>query len=220
MKSTPAHSAKLAVFEGAKTILSGDGARSLTAPELFICGGLGGVAAHSASFPLEVIKTKLAGSPTGTYSGIADCVRKTYSASGIRGFYVGLIPALVSTIPHAGTSLSTYQLTKDLLCDLRKVEHPDAVVLLSAASISTVAGTTVSTPMHVIKTRLILGTPNQGGAMQLIRSTWAKEGWAGFFRGFQPSVVKGIPAHIVSFGTFEFFRRVLGIEGKKKHKEH
>jgi hypothetical protein len=34
--------------------------------QTFACGAAGGVAAHASCFPLEVLKTKMAGSPAGT----------------------------------------------------------------------------------------------------------------------------------------------------------
>ncbi len=78
MKSSPETSVKFAVFEQAKTVLDADGDRSLTPLELFVAGALGGVAAHSSCFPLEVLKTKMAGAEHGAYTSIVDCVRKTF----------------------------------------------------------------------------------------------------------------------------------------------
>ncbi len=77
-------------------------------------------------------------------------------------------------------------------------------------------GTTVATPLHVIKTRIIMRQAPDG-AIALIRDIWRHEGAAGFTRGFAPSMVKGVPAHIVTFGVFEFFRRQFGISKPHKH---
>lgn len=95
----------------------------------------------------------MAGSAKGTYSSLLDCVKKVYvNEGGILGFYRGLTPVVLSTIPHAGTSLASYQISRDQLASVAGQEHPPAWVLLSAAAISTVCGTTVATPLHVIKT--------------------------------------------------------------------
>ena len=160
----------------------------------------------------------MTGSAQGTYSSLLDCVRKTYvNEGGVAAFYRGLTPVVLSTIPHAGTSLASYQISRDKLADLAGGEHPPAWVLLSAATISTVCGTTVATPLHVIKTRVIMRQAPDG-AIALIGSIWKNEGASGFMRGFAPSMIKGIPAHIVSYSVYEAFRRYFGVS--KKHKKH
>lgn len=78
MKSSPESSVKFAVFEQTKTWLDPTDERSLTALELFGAGAMGGVAAHTAGFPLEVLKTKMAGAEHGVYTSVIDCIRKTY----------------------------------------------------------------------------------------------------------------------------------------------
>ncbi len=218
-KSSPESAVKFAVFERSKQLLDPSDSRSLSALEMFLCGGAGGVAAHASCFPLEVLKTKIAGSPAGTYTSLAHCVSTVYrTEGGLRAFYRGLTPVLLSTIPHAGTTLSSYQISRDLLTEWSGEQHTPAWALVAAATASTVCGTTVATPLHVIKTRIIMGQAPRG-ALALIADIWKHEGAAGFTRGFAPSMVKGVPAHVVSFGVFEFFRRQFGIAKthKKKH---
>ncbi len=91
------------------------------------------------------------------------------------GFYRGLGPTIVSTIPHAGVALSTYQMSKEFFTRLANAEQPTAAALVGAATVSTVCGLTVSAPMHVIKTRLIMGNGSIG-TLRLIRDTWQHEG--------------------------------------------
>jgi hypothetical protein len=63
-------------------------------------------------FPLVLLLLS-AGSPAGTYKSLVHCVQTVYrTEGGILAFYRGLTPVLLSTIPHAGTTLSTYQLSK------------------------------------------------------------------------------------------------------------
>ncbi len=46
-------------------------------------------------YPLELIRTRLAVSPTGTYAGISHCVRQVLQHEGWRAFYRGMVPSMV-----------------------------------------------------------------------------------------------------------------------------
>ena len=46
-------------------------------------------------YPLELIRTRLAVSPTGTYRGIAHCAEMVLRQEGWRAFYRGLVPSMV-----------------------------------------------------------------------------------------------------------------------------
>lgn len=48
-----------------------------------------------AIYPLELVRTRLAVCPMGTYRGISDCFRQIIRDEGWRAFYRGLSPALV-----------------------------------------------------------------------------------------------------------------------------
>ena len=55
-------------------------------------------ALQATIYPLELIRTRLAVSPKGTYRGMRDCVRKVLQHEGVRAFYKGLLPSLVSPL--------------------------------------------------------------------------------------------------------------------------
>jgi solute carrier family 25 (mitochondrial phosphate transporter), member 23/24/25/41 len=236
MKSSPENAVKFMVFEACKDILYVAGIEEPPHAYIFACASMGGVAAHSLCFPLEVLKTKLAGSSKEAYRGLIDCIGKVYAADGIRGFYRGVGPAVLSTIPHSGVTLTSYTAAKDFFARRSPTGHASSTGLMIAAAVSTICGQVVSQPLHVIKVRLIMGpnthlhggshgahataaaTRDYGhGAINVIKNTWKFEGPSGFFRGFTPAIVKGLPSHCISLGVYEYFRRVWGVEKKKKH---
>lgn len=57
------------------------------------------------------MKTRLAVSKTGQYSGIFDCAKKTLKHEGIGAFYKGYIPNLLGIIPYAGIDLTVYEVS-------------------------------------------------------------------------------------------------------------
>jgi len=58
-----------------------------------------------------VVKTRLAVSTTGQYSGIFDCAKKIFLKDGIRPFYRGYVPNIIGIIPYAGIDLTVYEVS-------------------------------------------------------------------------------------------------------------
>ena len=74
--------------------------------------------AQFAIYPLELVRTRLAVCPMGTYTGISDCFRQIVRLEGYRAFYRGLSPSLVrpSVLPP---SFCTLTILSSLICSLR-----------------------------------------------------------------------------------------------------
>ena len=70
-------------------------------PPFFVslsCGGAAGLSYWLATYPIDVIKSRIQGDATEPslrrYRGIAHCVRSTYAREGFSAFYRGLVPCL------------------------------------------------------------------------------------------------------------------------------
>ena len=58
-------------------------------------------------YPLELVRTRLAVCPMGTYRGMSDCFRQIVRLEGYRAFYRGLSPSLVrAPTPHPASCLA------------------------------------------------------------------------------------------------------------------
>lgn len=70
-------------------------------------GGLAGEALWLASYPLDVVKSKMQSDGFGDkmkYRNMRDCFRQTWRAEGMRGFWRGIGPTLMRALPvSAGT---------------------------------------------------------------------------------------------------------------------
>ena len=70
-------------------------------------GGLAGEALWLASYPFDVVKSKMQSDgfgPAMKYRGMSDCFRQTYAREGLRGFWKGIGPTLLRAMPvSAGT---------------------------------------------------------------------------------------------------------------------
>ena len=70
-------------------------------------GGLAGEALWLASYPFDVVKSKMQSDGFGAgmrYRGMSDCFRQTWKTEGARGFWKGIGPTLLRAMPvSAGT---------------------------------------------------------------------------------------------------------------------
>lgn len=70
-------------------------------------GGLAGEALWLASYPFDVVKSKMQSDGFGAqrkYGGMTDCFAKTWRVEGARGFWKGIGPTLLRAMPvSAGT---------------------------------------------------------------------------------------------------------------------
>ncbi|PKY42507.1 mitochondrial carrier [Rhizophagus irregularis] len=83
------------------------------------CGMISGSIGASIVYPLALVRTRLQAQGTPghpqTYTGAFDVIKKTYSNERLRGFYKGLVPALVKVVPAAAITYMVYDKTKSKL---------------------------------------------------------------------------------------------------------
>lgn len=68
-------------------------------------------------YPLELVRTRLAVCPSGTYGGIFDCAGKVLRQEGVRAFYRGIVPSMIGILPYAGVDIAAFELLKERLLD-------------------------------------------------------------------------------------------------------
>jgi len=76
------------------------------------CGSLAGITAVTLTYPLDVIRSRLAFQFKGEniYSGIFDSIRKIYAEKySITSFYRGYLITVLGMIPYAGLSFTSYE---------------------------------------------------------------------------------------------------------------
>ena len=98
LKIAPETAIKFAAYEQVKHLIRQNENRQTSIYERFIAGACAGGISQTAIYPLEVLKTRLALRKTGQYSSIIDAAFKIYAHEGVKSFYRGYIPNMVSVL--------------------------------------------------------------------------------------------------------------------------
>ena len=97
-----------------------------TPSALLACGAISSICGQTISYPLVVIRTRLqaVGIPgiEAKYEGIVDCARKIRNYEGIRGFYRGLVPNFLKSVPAISISYVVFEKCREALTGVSGVE--------------------------------------------------------------------------------------------------
>ncbi|VDC01927.1 unnamed protein product [Peniophora sp. CBMAI 1063] len=113
----PGSAAYFAAYEVTKKFLTPAGAspNDLHLGSIIMAGGTAGVAMWAIAIPPDVLKSRLQSAPTGTYSGIMDCARKTIAADGVKALWKGFGPAMARAFPANAATFLGVEASRKLL---------------------------------------------------------------------------------------------------------
>jgi hypothetical protein len=221
LKASPETSIRLTVFEKLKSLIKDDKANKLSKGKLFIAGGLSGLLANLAIFPMDVIRTRLAAAPNGVYNGMMDAVKKIARTEGrIRPFYKGVNAAMSVNLPTSGFNLMIYETLKEVLMVQWSREQLPGIIYMVLGGISALVTISMLYPLQVVTSRLIMQTlldkeNDKKGMKNQMKRIYHSEGVRGFYKGYCPATSKVILGNAMVFGCYEFMKKVFGIEFKK-----
>mmetsp|Transcript_52409 Transcript_52409/g.63150 ORF Transcript_52409/g.63150 Transcript_52409/m.63150 type:complete len:319 (-) Transcript_52409:195-1151(-) len=191
-----------------------------------LAASLGEITACLVRVPTEVIKSQMqtnaAGSNTVTSTVKLVLSERTGNAPlshTLGGLYRGFGVTLMREIPFALIQMPLYEKFKLIGKSWRGGQD---VTPLQAAACGSVAGgiaAAFTTPLDVVKTRLMLGKDARGvvygGAYDVVGRVWREEGGVVFLSGIQPRVMWISIGGFVFFGAFEGWRKVImELEGR------
>ncbi|OAA68792.1 mitochondrial carrier protein [Niveomyces insectorum RCEF 264] len=79
-----------------------------------VCASMSSVLSTACAFPLDSVKTRM---QTYKYAGFVDCLKATYHAEGLRGFFRGVTAPMASVTIVRTISFSIYQRSKYIYAD-------------------------------------------------------------------------------------------------------
>ncbi|KAF9596090.1 hypothetical protein IFM89_007143 [Coptis chinensis] len=180
-----------------------------------LSGGLAGITAASATYPLDLVRTRLAAQTNVIYyRGIGHTLRTICRDEGIFGLYKGLGATLLGVGPSIAISFSVYETLRSSW-QLKRPEDSTVLVSLACGSLSGIASSTASATHPIYNKGLKSIGPNlkaiRAGCgskpatfpLDLVRRRMQLEGAGGRARVYNTGL----------FGTFGHIVRSEGMRG-------
>lgn len=186
-----------------------------------VAGGVGGVFAVVVGHPFDLVKVRMQTAEKGVYNGAMDVLRKGIARDGlVRGLYAGVSAPLVGVTPMFAVSFWGYDLGKQLVTSLSKVENGQfSVAQVSAAGFfSAIPQTLITAPFERVKVLLqIQGQknlapgekPKYNGGVDVVRQLYKEGGIRSVYRGSAMTLARDGPGSAFYFATYETVKRNL-----------
>ncbi|KAL2899595.1 Mitochondrial carrier protein CoAc1 [Bienertia sinuspersici] len=194
-----------------------------------VAGSAAGGTAVLCTYPLDLVRTKLAyqvvdkrstfrSNSSPSYSGIQDVFRRVYNQGGVRSLYRGVGPTLVGILPYAGLKFYIYEELKRRVPE----EHKKSIVLrLSCGALAGLFGQTFTYPLDVVRRQMQVENLQHGEAkyrntMEGFRRIVQNQGWRQLFAGLSINYIKVVPSVAIGFTTYDVMKSWLNLSARQK----
>ncbi|PON59927.1 Mitochondrial carrier protein [Parasponia andersonii] len=181
----------------------------------FFGGGMAGITAASATYPLDLVRTRLAAQRNVIYyRGIWHAFHTICREEGFWGLYKGLGPTLLGVGPSIAISFSVYE-TLRTYWQSHRPNDSTVMVSLACGSLSGIASSTATFPLDLVRRRMQLeGAGGRArvyntGLFGTFRHIFKTEGLRGLYRGILPEYYKVVPGVGIVFMTYETLKMFL-----------
>lgn len=182
------------------------------AAESFISGALAGGLATTATYPLDLLRTRFAAQGSEkVYHTLRASIKDITEQEGIKGFFRGLGAGIAQIVPYMGLFFAAYEGLKIPLSDMSlPIGSGDAF----AGIIASVSAKTAVFPLDTIRKRLQVQGPTRSryvhrnipiykGILSTMQVILSREGVRGLYRGLPVSLLKAAPASAITMWTYE-----------------
>lgn len=172
-------------------------------------GSMGGVACVLAGQPFDTVKTRLQVNPE-LYRTVPTCVKKTLLEGGIRTFYYGSLPALLTHTTENAALFVFYNKCQGLvkkIAGVRSAKDLNVYQRGISGSLASIFTSLVIGPLEMLKCRLQIN--HNRNLLQVIRHIHVEDGITGYWRGLTSTWAREIPGYFSFFLTYEAAKKTL-----------
>ncbi|XP_010505387.1 PREDICTED: mitochondrial substrate carrier family protein B-like [Camelina sativa] len=181
----------------------------------FVSGGLAGITAASATYPLDLVRTRLAAQKNAMYyQGIGHAFRTICRDEGLLGLYKGLGATLLGVGPSLAINFAAYESLKSCWQSHRQNDSK-VLIGLSCGGLAGAVSSTATYPLDLVRRRMqVEGAGGRArvyntGVFGTFKHIFKSEGLRGIYRGILPEYYKVVPGVGILFMTMEAFRILL-----------
>ncbi|KAM9761390.1 mitochondrial coenzyme A transporter SLC25A42-like [Menidia menidia] len=179
----------------------------------FLAGSLAGTTAVMLTYPLDMVRARMAVTAREMYSNIMHVFVRISQDEGVKTLYRGFTPTILGVIPYAGITFFTYETLKKLHAERTNRSQPYASERLAFGACAGLIGQSASYPLDVVRRRMqTAGVTGSSCATILgtMREIVTQEGVRrGLYKGLSMNWVKGPVAVGISLTTFDITHNLL-----------
>eukprot|EP00798_Chlamydomonas_sp_ICE-L_P010018 gene10018-7905_t len=188
--------------------------RTLQPIDFYKAGAMTGFVAAFTEGPIDFYKSQVQSKMNpeykAPYTGMADCVKQTISANGIKGPFQGLGATLLRNIPANAVYLGNFEMMKSAYAkayDCTPAEIPGGIVM-GAAGLGGLTYWMVIFPVDQIKSAMQTDSiikPDRrfSSVSATAKILWSEGGVKRFYKGFTPCIIRAMPANGVMLLTVD-----------------
>jgi len=178
---------------------------------LLLGAGLAFLVASVFIVPGELLKQQL---QMEYFPGLMEAVRAIGSTSGISGFFVGYDTVCFRDVPYTMLELGFYEVFKMVANSNSNMgsdsSASNAWKELAAASVTGAVAAVVTTPLDVIKTKVMVDTAYAGlNFYECFQSILDSHGWAALFCGVEARIAWIVPFLCIYLPLYDAIKRML-----------
>lgn len=180
-------------------------------------GAVSSCFATVCTYPLDLLRTRFAAQTEPRhYDTVRHAMSVIYTKEGIRGFYAGLHPTLLSIVPYMSLQFAMYEGGKKQLLKRHSRRRLNAYESFMTGAVAGLSSKLITLPLDNAKKIMQVGgqfrtnnTNTYHGLVQVLARVWRMYGWRGLFRGALPSVMKAAPNSAITFSVYEAVKHLL-----------
>lgn len=177
-----------------------------------MAGSLAGATATVVTYPLDMVRARMAVTQRHTYTHLPNAFVKILSTEGVSTLYRGSAPTILGVIPYAGCSFFTFETIKKWYSDVYQAS-PTPLQRLVAGALAGLVGQTTSYPLDVVRRRMqtegVVSNIKYPTIVSSLRYIYHSEGLRGVYKGVTMNWIKGPIAVTISFNTYELVSNAI-----------
>lgn len=179
-------------------------------------GGIAGAFTYVCLHPLDTVKTKLqTKGASEIYSSALDAVGKTFQSKGILGFYSGVSAVIVGSTASSAVYFGTCEFGKSVLSKLPN--YPSVLIPPTAGAMGNIISSAIMVPKELITQRMQAGA--KGRSWEVLLRILEKDGVLGLYAGYSATLLRNLPAGVLSYSSFEYLKTAVLLRTKQAHLE-
>ncbi|CAN8235742.1 unnamed protein product [Cochlearia groenlandica] len=179
-------------------------------------GGIAGAFTYVCLHPLDTIKTKLqTKGASNLYRNSFDAIVKTFQAKGVLGFYSGVSAVIVGSTFSSAVYFGTCEFGKSLLS--KSIGFPAILIPPTAGAMGNIISSAIMVPKELITQRMQAGA--SGRSYQVLLRILEKDGVLGLYAGYSATLLRNLPAGVMSYSSFEYLKAAVLEKTKQNHLE-